>query len=232
MVNPLISFVFLTAIVLVAIFIVVNVGTPLIEGAMTGETIRQAESVMIKIDNAIREVEKEGLGAKRVVKLDSPGELETLPEENIVQFRTKSRVEVIEYLSRKTAKNILYIGGEDVICEDSGNLTLENTFFRAVLNKITNATSLSTLNTRNNIISLTEKESGIQINVTNSTIIIDDNVTYANGTGFSELLRTGRGLPSCTAHFFVNVSNARSYDVYYTLYVGADFLKVELRNIR
>ncbi len=232
MVNPLISFVFLTAIVLTAIFIVVNIGTPLIEGARVGETIRQAEAVMIKIDNAVREVEKEGVGSRRIIKFTSPGEFETFPEENIVQFRMESNVQVVGFLSRKTGKNIFYLGGEDVICDNTTNLTMENTFFKAVMNKITNATPLSTLSTRNNIISLTEKETGTQINITNSTIIIDDNVTYANGTGFSELLRTGKGLPSCTAHFFVNVSNARSYDIYYTLYAGADFLKIEVRNVR
>ncbi|MBI2578159.1 MAG: hypothetical protein HYW26_00455 [Candidatus Aenigmarchaeota archaeon] len=232
MANPVVSFVLLTAIALTAVFITLNVGAPAVDSARTGEGIREAESVMIKIDNAVREVAKEGLGSKRVVKFKSPGGLEVIPQEDVVQYRTESNVAVVDYLSRKTGKNILYMGGADVICDSSANLTMENTFFKAVLLKVNNATPLPSLSTKDIIISLTEKESGTQINVTNSTIAIDSNATLAGGTGFTELLRTGRGLPSCTSHAFVNVSNSISYDVYYTLYAGADFLKVDVRNVR
>ncbi|MBI4018104.1 MAG: hypothetical protein HY368_00675 [Candidatus Aenigmarchaeota archaeon] len=232
MASPIVTFVLVTAIAIAAMFMVLNIGLPAIEGAKTGETFRQTESVMIQIDNAVREVAKEGVGSRRVIKFTSQGDIEVVPQEDFIQSRTESKASAIDFLSRKTGKNIMYIGGEDVVCDASANFTVENTFFKAVLLKAANATPLPSLSTNNIIISLTEKDSGTQVNVTNSTIIIDDNPALAGGTGFTELLRAGRGLSSCTVHAFVNASSSISYDVYYTLYAGADFLKVELRNVR
>lgn len=232
MVNPLVSFVLLTAVVVAAIFLTLSIGTPAIESARSGEMLRQTEAVMVKIDNAVREVADEGTGSKRVVKFVSPGELEVIPQEDAVQHRTEGSFGIIDFLSRKSTGNILYLGGEDVSCSNETNITMENTFFRAVLLKVNNATPLASLNTKDIIISLTEKDSGVQANVTNSTVTIDSNATLAGGTGFTELLRAGRGLPSCTTRAFINVSSSASYDVYYTLYAGADFLKITVRHLK
>jgi hypothetical protein len=222
--NPLFSMLFLILIVIIAIAFVLSGGKSVIDKATDTEKFREAEDVMRFIDNSISSVAEEGAGAKRILEFTSPGYFETIPQEDVVQFHAESSI--IEYLSRKITGNLVYISGDDVSCSSGNNLTMENSYLKAVFQKVD---PISPVNTENNIIMLKEKTLGTELYPTNTSIIIDDNPATAYGNGYSEILKIGDNLPSCTVHFFVN--STVSYDLYYTLYAGADFLVIDVRNI-
>jgi hypothetical protein len=131
---------------------------------------------------------------------------------------------------RRIRDNMIYISGFDADCSlgaYNGNAAwvMENNYLKVYLQKVS-----GTINTANNILALQSKVTGKTIVPTDSSIQIDSSATTSSGTGFSEM-RTG-SLPRCRVHFFVNATVASlSYDIYYTLYSGADFLTVEVRNI-
>ena len=134
---------------------------------------------------------------------------------------------VIEYLSRKVAGNIVQIAGSDVSCSDAANLTLENSFLRVDLKNVAQAAPAASINTNDTMLAVKEKSGGTTVAFVNSTIVIDGDPATSSGTGYSEILKKGRDLPSCTAHVFVN--STVNYDIYYTLYAGADFLVMDVR---
>ena len=125
---------------------------------------------------------------------------------------------------------MMYISGNDVDCYENGNITMENSYLKAVFQRVDQSSPLSSINTANNILALEEKTYNTYIYPENTSILIDDDPSTAYGTGYSELSGSGKGLPVCQVHFYVN-SSATSYDVYYILYAGADFLVIDVRNV-
>ncbi|MCX6818938.1 MAG: hypothetical protein NT129_02965 [Candidatus Aenigmarchaeota archaeon] len=222
--NPLLSMMLLLLIAILAIAVVLSAGQSVIDKASGNEKFREAADIMKFIDNSISSVAEEGAGAKRILKFSSPGDFETIPRENALQFHAESSV--LEYLSRKIIGNLVYISGNDVSCYSGSDLTMENSYLKAVFKKVD---PMSAINTENNIVLIKEKTLNTEIYPTNSSVVIDDNPATASGIGYSEILKTGSNLPACSVHFFVN--STVSYDIYYTLYAGADFLAVEVRNL-
>ncbi|MFH0832696.1 MAG: hypothetical protein V1900_03195 [Candidatus Aenigmatarchaeota archaeon] len=224
--NPLFAtmIVFLAAIM--AITIVFTSGQSTIELSKETASVNEAEDAMRMLNNYIRDVVEEGDGAKRVLKLTSP-DMEVSAEENAIQYRLSSGVELFEYLSRKISGDLTYISGNDVSCDDAGNLAMDNTFLHVEFQKVANVIPLSPIDTKSNILNITEKTFGRTVYPVNSSVVIDGNVSAGNG--YSEILKKGKNLPLCIVHIYVNASS--SYDVFYTLYAGADFLVVDVRNI-
>ncbi len=225
--NPLVSTLFLILIMIIAIGVVLNVGMPAVNMAKEASAMKDAESAVKLIDNYIREVREEGSGSERRLKFNSPGEFTVSSDEDSIQFKLLSGAELFEYFSRRLAGSLFYISGSDVKCSAGTNLTLENTFIKAVFQKVDKTSPLASIDTKSNIMSIEEKISGTAVPFTNASVFVDS--ASGSGTGYSELLASGTSLPSCTAHFFINSTS--DYDIYYTLYAGADFIVADVRNV-
>jgi len=174
----------------------------------------------------------EGPGASRVFAVKFPEETRVLAQEDAVQYRTASPVPVFDYLSRTTvAPGLFRISEQDSHCEEtSDGLVLENRYLRVRLQHVPPTEPLQPLDTKNTIQSMTIVEHNETIYPVDSSIFVDLSTASARGAGYTELLAVG-SQPVCIAHTFVD-SPIIDYDVYYKLYSGADFLVVEVRNIR
>ena len=229
-VHPFFSIIFLILIIVVGITMVLGIGNPLINAALDTTKVNEAESAMKFLEHYTNEVASEGIGAAREAELVLPGEFEVIPEEDSIEYEIITPARVIDHFTRKVEGNLIYISGSDVDCDDTINLTMSNSFINITLNKITKTTPHSTINTQDNIISVIEKTHNTTAGLSNSSIIINDNLTSSYGTGYSEISRTGKQLPVCQAHFFI-ISSYANYDVYYILYAGADFVVIDIRNV-
>ena len=211
---------------LASIALVLSTGMPVLDTAIKSAEFNDAVETMKIIDNYLKEVSSEGEGSERVLKITSPGEFVANPEDDSIQFAIETP-EIIDYFSRKKEGNLLYIAGSDVNCYDNGNLTMENSFIKIAFQKVPINTPLSSIDTSNNIQMIEEKTHNTVIYPANSSTMIDNSST--TGTGYSEILKSGYNLPQCMVHFFVN--STVSYDIFYTLYAGADFIVVDVRNV-
>lgn len=228
--NPILSMVALLLIAVIGFTIVLGIGIPIIDASKELTTFKDAESIAKLIDNTIINVVAEGNGAVRVLDFTS-SEFISIPNEDALEFKMTTGTELLEYLTRRFVGNIVYISGSDVSCSDSGqNFTIENNRISAVFQKITKTSPYSNIDTARNVLSIKEKSSETTVSIANSSIVIDDNQSSSTGNGYSELLRSGTSLPECTVHFFIN-STSSDYDIFYTLYSGADFLVVDIRNV-
>ena len=227
--NSLISLVILLLIAIIGFTIVLGVGIPAVDATKDQSTFRDAEASAKLLDNAIRGVAADGKGAVRVLNLKQ--EFVSIPEEDALEFSMTAGIELIEHRTRRIAGGIAYISGNDVSCSESGqNMTMENALIAVNFQRVVKTTPYANIDTAGNILSMREKASGITVNIANSSIVVDDNQSSASGNGYSEILRTGVGLPVCTAHFYINSTSA-DYDIFYMLYSGADFLVMDVRNV-
>ena len=226
----LISLVFLIAIFIVAVALVLSVGMPVVDLSINSVKFDEGIRTMRLIDNYIKEVNNEGKGAERILKTSSPGEFVVNPDDDSIRFGLESSAELMEYFSRKLEGDLLYISGSDVDCYDDGNLTLENSFIKASFQKVSESDPLADIDTKDNIQLIEEKTYNTVIYPVNSSITIDDDPASSSGNGYSEILKSGYNLPQCRVHFFVN--STVSYDIFYTLYSGADFLVIDVRNVK
>jgi hypothetical protein len=200
--------------------------------------IESAEKELRSMDRLIRDTIRGGLNVSRDYKISVTGKIDIIPEEDALQYKKNVDANIFEYLSRKLTKNIITISGADVSCyeqdaNNDGNLdfVLEDTYVKFALQKVSKASPMPDIDTKDNIILMMEKTYNTTINLTNSSIVINDNLTTSYGTGYSEILRSGRNVPECTVHFYVNSTEGTDYDIYYKLYAGADFLAIDVRNI-
>lgn len=231
MAEPLIAAMLLTAIVIIAIGAVTMISSPIVESSKDAVRLRDAEYTAKLIGDSIREVVEEGPNSRRTLNIRSEGGIETFPGESAIQLSIVAKAQLMDYLTRSAKGGILYIAGSDVSCSNSTNITMENTFISVTLRKVSRASPFLPINTTETVISIKEKSTGTQINLANSSIVINDNQSTSRGTGYTEILITGSGLPACTAHTFFN-NTAIEYDVYYRLYAGADFLVVDVANVK
>ncbi|MBI4896398.1 MAG: hypothetical protein HY832_02520 [Candidatus Aenigmarchaeota archaeon] len=235
--DPLISLGMVVIFALVGIGIVLESTKTVTNTASTTVAVSDAEQALRSLDTTIQQVIREGAGASRVVDVKSPGTITVIPAEGAVQFETMSRADMFDYASRQQDNKMLFVTGNSVSCsETDGNgdgsidLVMENEFLKAVFKKINQTTPLTAIRTESILLQLVQKTKNIAINLTNSSVVIDDTSSTAVGTGYTEILQKGSTKPVCVVHAAVN--GATSFDMYYTLYSGADFLVAEVRNVR
>ncbi len=236
MVSHIITTFILFAIALTAVILVLSIAQPVADITTKAAQIQSAMSSMQIINNLVNEVIDEGNGAARVFGFVASDDIETIPEEDALQFKTFTHVEVMDFFSRNVDKNMLIISGNNVNCferdengDGSIDLVLENNLIKAVFKKTAKTTPLAILATNETLILLTEKTNNHTILFLNTSVYIN-NFSTSVGAGYSEISFIGRQLPHCQVHVFVNAS--LSYDIYYKLYTAADFLVSEVRNIR
>ena len=228
----------LFGIVILGVSIILLNSRPIVESATGSISLKNAENIMNVIDNAIREVAEEGVNSSRLITFSTPDEFRIIDDEDAVEFRTTASSQaVIDHFSRTIRNNLAFIGGGDVSCREQDinndgtrDFIVENSFLKAGFQKVVKTMPLSPVDTSYTIIQITEKSDNTIISFANSSVVIDNNLSTAIGTGFSEILMAGDALPECTVHFFVN--STPMYDIYYKLYAGADFFTMEVRNIR
>jgi len=224
-----IAWVMVVGITVGGIALVLIIGAPILEQIKISAEMINTEQSMQLLDRTIQDVASEGFGSRRIIKIDGPYSL--LENENVIEKKF-SYSPGFDYLTRKISENFAWIAGNDVSCNEgtvSGKQAyiLENSYIYAALEK-----QNILIDTDSIIIQLREKTTNKTIVPIESKIIIDNNTATSSGNGTSALLRSGYSLPACSTVYHVNSTANISYDIFYTLYAGADFLALEVTNIK
>ncbi|MEM7813716.1 MAG: hypothetical protein QW548_02330 [Candidatus Aenigmatarchaeota archaeon] len=228
-VSVIISWLLVAMLVISGIGIVMLATSPMRAQAEAASALSQAEQALERLDAAILSVSREGIGASRIVALPAlPGMWQLIQEDDTIEFRLP--LSILEPLVRRIRDDMVYISGFDANCSLGSYagvpaLVMENSYLKAYLQRVN-----GTIDTSQNVLALHSKVTNMTIAPADSSIEINGDPLTSSGTGFSEM-RTGVGMPKCRAHFFVDSAAGLSYDIFYTLYSGADFLVVEVRNI-
>ena len=226
--STLVSFAAVVVIFIIGAALVLNAADGIVSAGTSAARASDAESTMKTIDGAIRQVISEGAGAKRQVTIKPQSIIDVIPEEDSLATEVLSKG-LMDYYSVITEGNLKKISGSDVKCSDSGDLVMENGLVKATFGKIGSPASQAALNT-SRIVKAVLIKPDTDIIIADSAIEMDASADSVNGTGYTEILRTGTNLPSCSVHAYMN--GTYEYDAYYTLHSGLDFIVFQARNVK
>lgn len=244
-VSQLISTVLIFLLTTMAIGIALLIGTPTIDRAKQSATINEAMQNMKTLDNIIREVASEGKGSFRTLQMRViDGEYKINQKTNTIEYTYIIKSGIIESGTFFKEGNVFIAAGTnarattyDLDRDGTADMVLENEIMRVAL--LSNATAGNVINTSKAVKFFNLKETGANITINDSRILIDNRTESYYGRGFTELVREGDNLAAAEAVIHINSTNITSgsapanfsYDVVYSLRSGADFLVVKIQNI-
>jgi len=217
--NEIVSWVLVVLLIVFGIGVVIITATPVLNRAESSLELQNAENTLLSLTKAIDTVKDEGNGSSRVVNIPK-GTWEL--SNNVIRYIITE--DVMEAGTRDVGPEIEVISGSDAHCREDGNIWIMDNALLTVKLKNDNSTFTSS-----NIVELMLKSSNLTIAPQDSSIIINGVAGTASGTGFSEI-HDNNGA-RCTIRYHMNSISRISYDIFYTLYAGADFLVVEVENV-
>jgi hypothetical protein len=227
--DPLVSITLITLFSIVSIGLVLMIGNVIVSTAEDSSHFQEAESIMARLRDYISQVVSEGNGSSRAMSMSpKAGHFEmNMPANTIIYYMDGP--EIFEHFSRKADGELFSISGNDADCKQDNNyIYMQNSRLNATFQRKGNQTSWVALNTSDIMRSIMQVDSNTSIILANSSVMIDDQPQSSYGNGYSELLNEEENQPFCIVHFFIN-STCCAYDIYYTLFSGADFLVQEIR---
>ncbi len=236
-ISPLIGAVIIISITITSIVLVLLIGLPAIDRGKESAILQEATQNMKLIDNLIREVASEGIGALRSATLKvSGGQYFVNEKANDVEFLLLSKTGILQPGTIVKDGNVLLtVGGiakasiYDLDNDGTNDLVLENQYLRVgILNNGT-ASSYSTINTSRLVKVINWKTTNTNVTTVDSRIVLDDFTDTSIGNGYTELIASGNNLPKAEAVAHVNTTIVK-YDVVYTLHAAADFVIVKIQN--
>ncbi|MBD3313398.1 hypothetical protein GF345_03065 [Candidatus Woesearchaeota archaeon] len=221
-----ISAVLYVLLITIVIVIVLEGGTPILEGLRDKSVFVQTRDNFVALDSHITEVSNAGPGSQRIVPLEvKKGELTV--DNNQIRWEMDTEASIIQPRTSIDAGNLRLGSDSDVNAyESGGNLILENYYITAVFSKVGNESSYNELNASSILLSLTYNPNS-ETTEGSFSMLIDDSLIDSDG--YSKLLDNGYDLGSASVLFHINQSSGIEHDLIFTLDSRADYLKVNLK---
>jgi len=230
-ISPLLAGVLYVVIGLTAITIIFQVATPAISKLQDASAVDQARAALLNLDRLIRLVAAEGIGSTRITTLElRKGDLVVDSANQRLFYEITTPAAVVSPRTRQVLGNLILANNANASAsQNSTHLTLQNQHLTLVLSRIgANETDFQPINVSELVQSIQLRETGANLGG-GVSVLIDNNSSYENGTGYTKLEEVGTGLGRARAIAHVN-STFAEYDVWFTLDSSADFFAVEVKN--
>ncbi len=229
-ISPLFAGVLYFAIAIAGVTIVVQTGAPALANMKDAAAIDQAKDSLSNLDKIISLVAEEGRGSSRVVPLQiKRGDFVFSADLDTIAYEIDTRAEVISPGTRTSIGALIFSSGSSVNVYDNGaSWILENEHLRVNLTMAGNSSYYAPLNTSGLVEDIYFKGTGTHFDGT-VDILIDESATAGNGTGYTYPEETGLNIARGRVIAHLNTT-AASYDVYFTLRSGSDFIDISVKN--
>lgn len=241
-VSTLVGIVIVILVAVVSIGLVLVVVQPTINKGKEASLLNEARQNMHQIDDTIREVSSEGLGSLRTLNFRSSGgqykvnaPINSIDFTYTVQYGTVQPGTFIQdgnlQISAGGAEAKASYYNLSTPADGTGQIVLENENIRVALhyNASANASFPEAINTSKIIQLFNFISTKVNVTPSDSTVTIDNFPDTSIGSGYSYIVKTGDNLATADAIFVVNTTRA-SYQIFYSLPSGADFLIVKIQN--
>ena len=220
-----------------AIFVVSRVNV-FMEKSKKLTSIDEAKQMLTSLDAVIKELVFEAPGAKRSFEAAMrEGTLTVSGKKDEIQYRIASKYAIMEPGTRAKEGPLLITSGpcvsaseKDIDNDGDTDLVIENDIMAFAVAKIGSPSSPAPINTSKLVTYIENKDLGVTINVTDSTIVISNISSTSYGTGYTELVETGTCIDEAAIKVFVN-STKLHYEVLFTLGRGMDFVDMRVKNV-
>ncbi len=225
-VSPFLSAVLYVGIVLSALTIVVQMGTPIMQEMRDTNRIDLAKDELSSLDFYIREVASEGQGSVRTMKFEVPGgALKVDATNEKVQYELETDADVISPRVRKKIGNVYLRSNANVdVTANATHYIMKNDRINVTFRRIAQA-SPESMTTEGIIDYFGYVEDGATLTGT-INVYVDGTTATNTGLIWTEAYETGAdlGFGKITA----NVDSAVDYNITYILESNADFLTIEV----
>jgi len=241
-VSPLVSGVIIMVVVMASTFLVMNTLTPVLEKGKETSILNNGKQVLSALDTAIRELIYEAPGAKKELKLTTTGgRFIVSGKDDKIQFSLLTSTPILEPGSSTKEGNMLISYGPnlkaseyDANSDGEIDLVIENDAVLFAVRKLYSSTNIGFINTTNVthpfITLIRNKRTGTDITPTFG-IFINDDVSSSYGNGYTQLVETGETLSEANIKLYLESNANITYETYFTLLSGQDFVKVSVKVI-
>ena len=221
-------------IISVAIVLIIQIGVPIIDKMKDRTSFSKAKETMLAIDKTISEVANEGEGSQRVLPVEvKDGKITIDP--NGISWELNTKTEVLDERSSLQFGNLVISSNANVKTSETNDsyimqTSIDGDIFNVSIRKIGSESDFSNISTDSLITAVYyagEKLEGA------FNFSVNGVQASKTGTGYTKMApsgnNTGIGRAKVIAH--IN-STAYEYDLELTLESFADFLTVELKNVK
>lgn len=217
-----------------------TVGVPAIENMQEAASIQNAQNFMQRVDSSVGEVVSEGEGSTRTITADfDRGELYFENQTNSLVYELRTDASVISPQTSRQTGNIIISSNADVSVENTSvNGTpcymMENQHIKACIKNVGSQSSQESIDTSELLVLYEFKNSdgsNKQLDG-NLTVKLNEVDSTSHGTGYTEATETGDFIGTGEVVATVASDYGFTYDIYFRLPTGADFIKVDVQNFR
>ncbi len=229
-----VSAIIYTMVAVLALVLILNTGIPLLTELKDRSVFEKVKEVMLDLDKRITEVANQGEGSQATVSFEiRDGEMKFRNDQIIWELETKS--EIVSPRTSSRIGNLVISSNANVRSYELNDYyvmetEIKNDTFKVVGNKLGSKENLVYFNTSQIIENVSfngENMEGV------FTFNLNGNISSARGLGYVEMVphgnRSNLGKAKIIAHMFTNFSD---YDLVFTLNSYADFLQVQVKDIR
>lgn len=240
--SPMVSTVVILALIITSTFVAINSINTMMKKGKETSAFETGKSALLAIDKAIKELLYEAPGARRTVTISiSEGKFIVSGEEDKIKFEIYPEVKILEPGTSLKEGNIKITYGPtieayeaDIDNDGIEEYVVENSAVQLGIRKMYSPSSPGFINLSDNSTKLVK----IKNKITNTMIFptfeisIGDDPATSYGYGYTQLLERGKNLQEgvIKLHLFCpDTENNLSYDVFFYLFPGQDFIHVNVK---
>lgn len=217
-----------------------SVGVPTIENMQEAASIQRAQNFMQQVDSSVEQVVSEGEGSTRTLSTDfDRGQIHFDNTTGSLIYELRTDASVISPQTTRRSGNILLSSNADVsVYNTSVNGTpcymMENQYINACIKNVGNRSDQKNINTSDLIVSYEFKNpdgENKQLNG-NLTVQLNEIESTEYGTGYTTAVETGDFIGTGEVKATIDSEHSFTYDIYFRLPTGSDFIRVDVQNFR
>jgi hypothetical protein len=228
----LISAILFIAITITAITLVYNSGMPIIKRLGTAASVDQMKEVFQEIDSTVKEVASSGNGSRRRIYLNlDPGKFVVNSTSDQVYWELETDAGVVSPRSHQAYGDVMFGSNLGTSAyrgsyQGTPSYALENEHILAHFRQIGSPSNSQPYSTREILLGIYSKDLGQWMDLGGLEILIDENPSSSQGTGYTGLERESDSLGYGLLRARME-SPYLNYTIYFTLETGADFLIID-----
>lgn len=239
-VSEIVTMALYVGVAVTAISGALTVGVPTIENMQDAASIQKAQNFMSQVDSSVQEVVSEGEGSTRTLSTNfDRGQLYFENKTNSLVYELQTDASVISPQATRRTGNVILSSNADVsVHNTSVNGTpcymMENEYIKACIENVGRQSSQENINTSDLLVLYEFKNpdgADKQLNG-NISVKLNDIDSTSYGNGYTTATETGdfRGTGEVVAT--VASDYGFTYNIYFRLPTGSDFIKVDVQNFR
>ncbi len=221
----------LYALIAVAILVIVlEAGIPIIKGIMEKSAFERSRDVMVGLDQQIEDIASEGQGSQRAVPIDiNMGKIDIANQ--MLRWKLETESEVVAPKTTREMGNLIISSDVDVAAFEYDDYYLvENSKIWVNFSKNGTETSWKAINASQLINAIKFKDNNVFVNGS-FVFYINESESSNTGTGYTKLSPKGYNLAASTLTAHIN-STTFEYDMEFRIDSKADFIKINLKNVK